>query len=484
MSSDLVKSSKSGMLSLMTGQVVRFSIQILSVVLMARLLSPKDYGLTAIVISVIALGEVVRDFGLSTSAIQADHLSADEKSNLFWMNSAIGLGLGLLLFSLASPIAHFYKDDRLVEIAQVLSLTFLINGLSTQYKAGLNREMKFKAIAMSDSLAAILSTTFGITSAFYGFAYWAIVVQYLSNYLLAFTFYILAYKWLPSLPSFSTDMRRFTRFGMHLMASQILGQLARSVDTLIIGQRFSTELLGFYNRAQQIVIMGLNQINTPSTTLAIPVLSKLKNDEVEYQKFLKFGQAILIHTVCLFFGLLAVNANLVVNILLGPKWLATIPLVQILCGGAMFQIANYSSSWIFISKGLTKEQLKFTLTSRPFVIAMIFIGSFWSMEFVAVGYSAGLLFLWIYCFYFLKKKNIKVDELFKSSIVICSTYITATYLSIFLSRYLGLNLIVDTFFKNLIYITVIMLSYAIFSRFKETFNLIFKLNFFHILKRK
>ncbi len=484
MSSDLVKSSKAGVLSLMTGQVVRFSVQMLSVVLMARLLSPKDYGLTAIVITLIALGEVVRDFGLSTSAIQADHVSADEKSNLFWMNSCIGLVLGLLLFYLASPLARFYHDARLVEIAQVLSLTFLINGLSTQYKAGLNRDMKFKAIALSDSLAALLSTLLGIASAVYGFAYWAIVIQYLSNYLLAFAFYCWSYKWLPSLPSFSTDMTRFTRFGMHLMASQILGQLARSVDTLIIGQRFSTEALGFYNRAQQIVIMGLNQINTPSTTLAIPVLSKLKNDEVEYQKFLRFGQAILIHSVCLFFGLLAINANLIVTILLGPKWFATIPLVQILCGGAMFQIANYSSSWIFISKGLTKAQLKFTLTSRPFVIAMIFIGSFWSMEFVAIGYSAGLLFLWIYCFYFLKKHNIEVDFLFKSSIVICFTYVIAAYSSILLSYHLGLNLIADTFFKNLTYVTVIMLSYVFFNQFKETFNLIFKLNFFHILKRK
>jgi polysaccharide transporter, PST family len=484
MSSDLVKSSKSGVLSLMTGQVVRFSIQILSVVLMARLLSPKDYGLTAIVISIIALGEVVRDFGLSTSAIQAEHLSAHEKSNLFWLNSAIGLILGSILFFLSVPIASFYHDDRLIEIAQVLSLTFIINGLATQYKAGLNRDMKFKALALSDSMAAILSTVLGITSAFHGLSYWAIVIQYVSNYLLAFIFYVFAHKWLPSWPHLATDMRRFTRFGMHLMASQILGQLARSVDTLIIGQRFSTEALGFYNRAQQIVIMGLNQINNPSTTLAIPVLSRLRNDEVEYQKFLKFGQAILIHTVCLFFGLLAVNANLVVTILLGAKWLATIPLVQILCGGAMFQIANYSSSWIFISKGLTKEQLKFTLTSRPFVIAMIFAGSFWSMQFVAVGYSAGLLFLWIYCFYFLKKHNIQVDNLFRSSIVICATYITATYLAIFSAEYFDLNLFFDTVFKNAVYLLVILLSYTFSSQFKETFNLIFKLNFFHALKRK
>lgn len=484
MSSDLVKKSKSGVLSLLTGQVVRFAIQILSVVMMARLLSPKDYGLTAIVIAIISLGEVVRDFGLSTSAIQADHLSDSEKSNLFWINSAIGLSLGLLLFLLAAPIAVFYHDDRLTTIAHVLSLTFLINGLSTQYKAGLNRDMKFKALAFSDATAAMLSALLGIASAFAGLSYWAIVIQYLANYLLMFIFYVIASKWLPSLPDFATDMRRFTRFGMNLMASQILGQLARSVDTLVIGQRFSTEMLGLYNRAQQIVIMVLNQINTPSTALAIPVLSKLKHDEAEYQKFLNFGQAVLIHTVSMFFGLLALNANLVVSILLGPKWIATIPLVQILCAGAMFQVANYSSYWIFISKGLTKEQLKFTLISRPLVIAMILVGSLWSMQWVAVGYAMGLLFLWLYCFYFLKKRQIQVEELFKNSVAICATYFSATYVAIFCSQFLELNLIADTVIKNLIFIAAILLCYILLPRFGKTFGYLFKLNFFRALKQK
>ncbi len=451
---------------------------------MARLLSPKDYGLTAIVIAIISLGEVVRDFGLSTSAIQADHLSESEKSNLFWINSAIGLGLGLILFLIAGPIASFYQDERLMTIAQVLSLTFFINGLSTQYKAGLNRDMQFKALAFSDATAAMLSTLLGIASAISGLSYWAIVIQYLSNYVLVFIFYVFSYRWLPSLPNFSTNMSRFTSFGMNLMASQILGQAARSVDTLVIGQRFSTEMLGFYNRAQQIVIMVLNQINTPSTTLAIPVLSKLKNDDVEYQKFLNFGQAVLIHVVCAFFGVLALNANLVVSIILGQKWAATIPLVQILCAGAMFQVANYSSYWIFISKGLARDQLKFTLISRPFVIAMILIGSLWSLQWVAIGYAFGLLFLWMYCFYFLKKRHIQVEELFKNSVAVCGTYFAATYLSIFVSYSFKLNLISDTAIKNLIFVAAIFMCYIFLPRFKTTFNYIFKLNFFRALKQK
>lgn len=484
MNSDLIKTSKSGVLSLLTGQIARFVIQILSVVLMARLLSPKDYGLTAIIIALISLGEVVRDFGLSASAIQADTLSVEEKSNLFWINSGIGLGLGLLLFIFASPLATVYHDERLIAIAQVLSLTFLINGLSTQYKAGLTRDMRFKALAFSEASAAMISMLLGVLSAIAGLEYWSIVVQYLSNYILAFVFYVSASKWLPSLPSLTTDMRNFMQFGMHLMGSQMLGQFARSIDTLIIGQRFNAEVLGFYNRAQQIVLMALNQINSPSTTLAIPVLSKLKNDETEYQKFLNFGQAVLIHIVCLFFGLLAVNANIVITIILGEKWLATIPLVQILCIGAIFQVANYSSYWIFVSKGLTKAQLKFTLISRPFVILMIFIGSIWSLHTVAIGYVCGLFFLWIYCFYYLKKLKVQIDVLFKNSVLICSAYVVAIIVSIYSVNMFNVSLMIDTIFKSLLFIIILLGFYLVSTTFKETFNTIFKLNLLQMLKRK
>lgn len=468
----------------MTGQAVRLSIQVISLVLMARLLSPKDYGLTAIIIALIGLGEIVRDFGLSAAAIQSETLSNQEQSNLFWMNTAIGTFLGCLLYMLAYPIAYLYHDDHLILIAQILSLTFVINGLSTQFKAGLTREMRFKALATSESLAAFISVGIGVGLAFAGFEYWAIVAQYLANYSFTLIFYVFSYKWLPSLPSFATNMQRFMKFGSHLMFSQILAQLARSVDTLIIGQRFNTEALGIYNRAQQVVLMALNQINSPSTTLAIPVLSKLKNDEIEYQRFLHFGQAVLTHVVSLFFGLMAVNANIVISLVLGEKWLPALPFVQILSIGAIFQVANYSSYWIFVSKGMTKAQLRFTIISRPFVVLMILIGSFWNIEAVAIGYAGGLCFLWLYCFYFLKKYKVNVEALFKKSLIICTSYIAATLFTILVMNNLTLDSVPETIIKNLIFSSVIIWVYISSSVFKETFGTIFKLNFLPFTKRK
>lgn len=475
MSSELITKSKSAVVSLFSGQISRFAIQISGIVIMARLLDPTDYGLTAVVVALVALGEVVRDFGLSSAAIQAETLSDSEKSNLFWLNSLIGLILTAGLFASAELLAVIYHDSRIVDITRVMSFIFLINGLSTQFKAGISRDLKFKALAISETLAAFISTGLGIFLAVAGYGYWAIVYQQFALALLMLAFYIYAHRWFPSLPDFKTNMGKFTHFGMHLMASQILGQLSRSIDTLVIGSRFNAELLGIYNRAQQIVFMAVNQINVPATTLAVPLLSKLKNDEGEYYRFLNFGQSVMLHAVCLFFALLAINAEIVINLVLGAKWTSAVSIVQILSIGAMFQAANYSSYWIFVSKGMTKEQLKFTLVSRPFVILMIIAGSLWTIETVAIGYVAGLLFLWLYCLYFLKKRNIDVKKLLNNSMIVCCTYIVGTLSILALLHFLDLNFFIEVLFSNFAFLMILGFAYVSSVVFKDTAQCVMKL---------
>ncbi len=481
MSSELKKQSRAGVLSLLSGQMARLTAQVISLVVMARFLSPQDYGLTAVVIAIVSVGEVVRDFGLSSSAIQADSLSESEKSNLFWMNTLIGALLATGLFLLAGPLAVFYHDARIESIAQIMSAIFLINGLATQYKAGLSRQMQFKALAVSESAAALASTAIGVACAMHGLGYWAIVAQQVLLNAFILLFYICAHRWLPALPDFKTDMRRFISFGLHLMGSQIIGQLSRSVDTLIIGNKFSAELLGFYNRAQQVVFMALNQINAPSSTLAIPVLSKLKHDSVEYYRFLNFGQSVLLHAVGLFFSLLAINADMVIAIVLGDQWRATVPLVQILSAGAIFQVANYSSYWIFVSRGLTRQQLTFTLFSRPVMIAMIFLGAFYNIYTVAIGYVAGLWFLWLYCMYFLRKHQIDISMLLKNSLVVCFSYLVMTFLVIFLSSMLSAGW-GNVLIRNAVFCLLAGLMFFMSATFRETGQCVLRLNLINRIK--
>ncbi|MDR5172636.1 lipopolysaccharide biosynthesis protein [Methylobacillus flagellatus] len=475
MSLDIVKHSKAGVLSLVSGQAARVLVQVISIVVLARLLTPADYGLTAIVVTLVGLGEIVRDFGLSSSAVQADSLNNREKSNLFWINSLIGTSLAALLFFSAPLLAAWFQDARLADIARVMSLAFLFNGLATQYKAALTRDMKFSHLAISDSLAALLSMVVGIVAAYQGMQYWAIVIQQILLSFFTLVLYVMFHRWLPAWPDIHTSVRRFITFGMHLMGSQMLGQLSRSVDTLIIGQRFGADLLGIYNRGQQLVFMALNQINAPSTTLAIPVLSKLKHDSKEYYRFLNYGQSVLMHAVSLFFGLLVLNADLVINIMLGQQWLSAIPIVQILAIAAIFQVANYSSYWIFVSKGLTRDQLIFTLVSRPVMILIIILGAVWNIYTVAAAYALALLFIWLYCYFFLSKRDIDVTALLKNSVVVCISYLLAVSLGMLSINLYDLGMIYAVIVRNLVFILALLITYKFSLTFSASADCLLKL---------
>lgn len=136
-----------GALSTVAGQVIRLAVQLVGVVILARLLGPTDYGLIAMVVAIVGVGEVLRDFGLSSAVMRAESLSVTQRNNLFWINTLIGAVLTIAIILLSNPIADLYGQPELVGICIAISFTFLLNGMATQYRAGLARNLKFGYLA-------------------------------------------------------------------------------------------------------------------------------------------------------------------------------------------------------------------------------------------------------------------------------------------------------------------------------------------------
>ena len=181
---------------MMVGQIGRILVQTASVAILARLLDPVDYGLIAIVLAIMGVGEILRDFGLSTGAIQAERLSVLQRDKLVWLNTAIGAGLTVIAAATAPLVAAVFDQPQLTGIMIALSVTFLVNGISAQYRADLNRRMKFRAMVVADVGAQVFGIVVAVAMAVAGAAYWALVAQQLS--LVAGTLVILmAYaRWL------------------------------------------------------------------------------------------------------------------------------------------------------------------------------------------------------------------------------------------------------------------------------------------------
>ncbi|MDT0211479.1 lipopolysaccharide biosynthesis protein [Curtobacterium sp. BRD11] len=394
-SSSLGGQAARGAGSTMLGQIIRIAIQLLSVVVLARFLDPKDYGIIAMVTAVIGIADVVRDFGLSSAAVQAASLSKAERDQLFWINTGLGALLAALCCLSAPLLAALYGDQAIVAVTIALSSTFLINGMASQYRASLMRSLQFGRVAAADVLAATVGLAAAVLYATLSPTYWAIVVQQTSVAVVGLLVVISFARWLPGRPRKTVPLRRFYRYGGNLSAAQLMVYLTSNLDSVLLGVIAGPTVLGQYNRAFQLFMLPLRQISAPATRVALPVLSRLQHDARRFDEFLLRGQAVVVHVVIFALMFAGAFADSLIPLVLGPGWEGVIPIFQVLTFAGIAQVAGYASYWVFLARGLTGSNLRFSLVTRPFFIAAIVVGSFYGAVGTAAGVTAGTALTWV-----------------------------------------------------------------------------------------
>ncbi|WP_149202338.1 lipopolysaccharide biosynthesis protein [Actinotalea subterranea] len=376
------------------GQAIRMVVQVVSVVLLARMLSPHDYGLVAMVLAVVGIGEIFRDFGLSSAAIQAKTLSRAQRDNLFWLNSGMGLLLSVLAFAAAGPLATLYGEPELVPVARALAVTFLLSGLATQYRADLNRHLRFALLAAVDVAAPVVGLAVALTFALLDAGYWALVAQQVSVALTLLVGAAIAARWVPRLPRRDADMRGLLRFGWNLLATQVIGYAGNNVDSLVIGLRFGAGPLGLYNRAFHLLMTPLSQLRSPTTTVALPVLSRLREEPARFDEFVRRGQLALGYTLVVGLGLVVAGADPLTDVLLGSQWTEVAPVIRLLAVAGVFQTLAYVGYWVYLACGLTDVLLRYTMVSVALKVACIVVGSQWGIVGAAAGYALAPALSW------------------------------------------------------------------------------------------
>lgn len=377
-----------------TGQLGRILVQLVSVVILARLLSPNDYGLFAMVMSIAGIAEVFRDFGLSQAMIQAKHVSRAQRDSLFWINTGIGLTLTLLVFAGSWGIAAFYHHPELTGLAQGAALVFFINGLSTQYRASLSRSLKFRALAIIDLSSAIFSVCVAVFMGFMAYGAWALVGQLLAQALIFLLFAAIASKWIPRLPRRSTPLRGFIRFGRNMVATQIIGYMGSNADRVIIGSFLGAAPLGLYTRPYQLVMNIANQLRSPITNVAIPVLSRLQESPRRYWEFTRIGQTALGYSIVAAFGLAVGASKPLTFLLLGAQWMESAPIMSLLSAAAALQTLAYFGYWVYVSKGITAALFKYNMISVLIKVVCLLVGVRWGVAGVATGYLIATAVSW------------------------------------------------------------------------------------------
>lgn len=385
------------------GQLGRILIQLVSVVVLARLLSPSDYGLFAMVMSIAGIAEVFRDFGLSQAMIQAKHVSINQRDTLFWINTGIGIALSCIVYGGSWGIAAFYHHPELAGLAQAAAWVFLINGLATQYRASLSRELRFKALAFIDLFSAFLGMSVAVFMGFLNFGAWSLVGQLLAQAIFFLLAAAIACRWFPRLPQRSTSVRGFIKFGRNMVATQIVGYVGANADRVIIGSLIGAAPLGLYTRPFQLVMNVANQLRAPITNVAIPVLSRLQESPRRYWEFTRIGQTALGYSIVAAFGIAVGASAPLTKILLGPQWIDSAPIMSLLSAAAALQTLAYFGYWVYVSKGITEILFKYNFLSVTIKIACLLIGVRWGVAGVAAGYLVATTISWPLSLFWINK---------------------------------------------------------------------------------
>jgi PST family polysaccharide transporter len=389
----------------MLGQVARIVIQLVSVIILARLLSPHDYGLLAMVMAVVAVADVFRDFGLSSAAVQAKTLSSHERDNLFWLNAGIGVILVIVICAASPLLALFFRQSELTLITCGIAVTFLLSGLATQYRADLQRRLLFRRLTVADVTSPLIALVVAVVLALAGAGYWALVAQQVVQGLVNLIMIVIAARWLPGRYHRGVPMRRFLKFGGHLAGGQLIHYLGANFDALLIGARFGADPLGLYNRGFQLLMRPLGQLRAPMTSVALPVLSRLNDDEDRYGEYLRVGQRAMGYTLVLGLGLVLGAGDPIVAIFLGDQWGGVAPIMRWLALCGIFETLAFVGYWTYVSKGLVRQLLHFTIMSTAIKIVGISIGSVWGVEGVAAGFAIAEVASWPLSFAWLRRSS-------------------------------------------------------------------------------
>jgi PST family polysaccharide transporter len=384
-----------------SAQAAKFLLSLGSTMILARLLTPRDFGLVAMVTTVVSFLRVFKDAGLSIATVQRERITQAQVSNLFWINVGVSCLGGLIMAASAWMIGRFYHNSRLVPIALLLSLTFIIGGSTVQHQALLKRQMRFKALAVIEVGSMAVSILVGVILAALGFGYWSLVWSILSTEVAGLLLTWSISRWRPQLPTRRSGVAPLVSFGAHRTAGDLIFSVARGSDSLLIGRFYGAAAVGLYSRASVLLLRPLEQFLSPINAVFIPALSRLQSKPEQYRStFLRLYEAIALMGF-FFTGSCLALARPITIVLLGPKWEQAAGIfggftIAALC----IPLAN-ACIWLFTSQGRGRDMFITQLINSCAIVCSFVVGLPFGPVGLAMVFSISSLLVRIPLYYFM-----------------------------------------------------------------------------------
>lgn len=355
----------------------RAGVAFLQLAVLARILSPEDFGLQALAMTVIGMLAVFSDLGISSAIIHYDDISDEQLSSLYWLNVGLGVFLTLVVLLLSPLVAGFYANDALQPILLILSFVFIINASAQQLRVIAEKELQFSALARIEIASTLIGFTVALSSALLGAAVYALTYGYIATVgsFSMLCWLLLSRGWRPRLAFKWSDVSKHVRFGIHLLGVSVANTLSYQADVIVAGRMFSAAQVGLYFQPRELSMRIMLIINPIVTRVGLPLIAKVQNDRQALAKI--YADTILMTASINFpvYAALALFAPEVVGIVLGSKWMAAsgfMRAVAIWC--AIRSIGNPIGS-LLVGTGRTRQALVSSVTITLLVFSTVWLSA-------------------------------------------------------------------------------------------------------------
>lgn len=371
--------------------VTRLGTQAISwavTIILARLLTPADYGLFGMAFAVIAFLELFQQLGLGSAIIQRQQMTRQQLNAIFWVVSGASLLAATIAAASAGLVAAFYSEPRLVWMIRTLAVVFLLNAMGMVPYNLLTKEIDFRSRSLAESAGVVASTATSLCLAYLGYGMWALVAGELARATVRNGGMIALCRWFPGLDASVRGMRDIFRFGLNVAGATIFRELSSVANTAIIGRLLGSSALGLYSMAGS---LGLNPFHKLSTAvinqLSLPVFSKVQDDLDQLRRyFLKVTKYLALSSLPMQLGMALVSRDLV-RVVLSEQWEPIVGLLQVLCVGGIWYVLPLPSVPVLTARGRAQTTLRFYMLSSVTMAVAIFIGAQFGLPGVATAWA-------------------------------------------------------------------------------------------------
>ncbi len=425
---------------LLWGAANNMATQLLSALLgivLARLLSPAEYGLMGMLAIFSAIAGSLQESGFTAALTNRKQATHHEYNAVFWFSTCMSLSLYVVLYFAAPLIADYFHQPELVSLSRLVFASFVLAGIGTAHSAYMFRNMMNREKAVMNTLAMTVSGTVGITLALCGYSYWSLAWQQFAYMCVVDSCRLYYVRWLPSLHIDMRPIREMFGFSSKILITNIINQVNNNVLSFIFGRLFTAGAVGSYTQAAKWNLMGHSLISGTISQVAQPVLASINDEEGRqlnvFRKMLRFTAFLSMPTML---GL-ALVADFII-VLMGDKWTDSVHLLRLLAVSGAFLPIHTLYQNLFISHGRSDYYLWCTVAQIVLQVSVIVIFSTWGIQTMVTAYAA-MLILWTGVWQYLARREmgLRFRDMLKDVVPFLLSALASILIAWFLTRNIG-----------------------------------------------